>query len=138
MNANLPLLDAGSLTREVTEVVELRAADAATANHEHRRDHRAVAREDALDANATRDLADRERLADSAATTSEANTFERLETLLVTFFNADVDANRVAGAEWWQVSAEPLFLGFDKWMHIKLGAEVNSPCKGWFSDSMAN
>src|SRR5678815_1841227 len=111
----------------MTEVVELRATHAATTDDDNRRDHRAVAREDALYANAAGNLADREGLADSAATTSEANTFECLETLLVTFFNANVDANSVAGAEWWQVSAEPLFLGFDKWMHKYTRGEGSQP-----------
>ena len=122
----------------MTEVVELRATHAATADDDNGRDHRAVAREDTLDANSTGDFADREGLADSASTTSEANTLERLEPLLVTFFDADVDTNGITGAERWQISAEPLFLGFDKWMHIKLGAEVNGPVQGSFGDSIGN
>ena len=117
VHAHLPLLDAGGLAGEMAQVVELGAANAAAANHGNAGDHWAVHREDALDANTTRDLADGEGGADSAAADGEANAFERLEALLVTFFDADVDANGVTGAEWWQVGAEPLFLGFDKWMH---------------------
>src|SRR5215204_4894680 len=47
---HLALLDARRLARELAEVVELRAAHAAAANHGEVGDHRAVDRKDALDA----------------------------------------------------------------------------------------
>ena len=138
LDARLSFLDASRLAGEVAQVVELGAADASTADYRDGRDHRAVRREDALDTDAARDLADRERLADATAAAGDADTFERLEALLVTFFDADVDADRVTGAEGRNISAEPLFLGFDKWMHMTLGAEVNSPAIGKGVDPQIN
>jgi hypothetical protein len=89
-----------------------------------------VHREDALDADSAGDLADRKGLADASAAAGDANTLEGLETLLVTFLDAYVHANRVTGAEGRHIAAEPLFLGFDKWMHMKLRAKVEiSPAK---------
>ena len=84
--------------------------------------------EDALDANAVRDLANGEGLADSAAALGDADTLESLESFLVTFADADVDTERVAGAERGDV-AEPLFLGFNEGVHMTLGAGVNSLIK---------
>jgi hypothetical protein len=83
--------------------------------------------EDSLDTNATRDFADGKSLVHSASSAREAHTLEGLETLLVTFFNADTDAQRIAGAEGGHIGAEPFFLGFDKWMHMSLGAKVGLP-----------
>ncbi len=75
-------------------------------------------REDALDTDAARDFANGEGFADPAAATRDAHTLECLDALLVTFLYTNVDANRVTGTKGRNVSAEPLFLGFDKWMHI--------------------
>ena len=138
LDTHLSFLDAGRLSGEVAKVVELGAADAATTNDGDRCDHRAMRREDALDTDAAGNLADSERLADATAATGDADTFERLEALLVTFFDANVDADRVTGAEGRNISAEPLFLGFDKWMHMSLGAEVNSPAIGKGVDPQIN
>ena len=85
-------------------------------------------REDALDTDAIRDLADSERRADSAAALGDADAFESLESFLVTLADADVDTEGVAGAERWDV-AEPLFLGFNEGVHMTLGAGVNSLIK---------
>src|SRR6186997_126879 len=119
------LSDARGLTREVAQVVELGATDAATANHLDVGDHGAVHREDALDTNAARDLADGERGAHAAAAPGDANTFESLESFLVAFTDADVNTEGVTGAERRDVS-EPLFLGFNEGVHMTLGAGVNS------------
>ena len=117
VHAHLPLLDACRLSSEVAEVVQLRATNSAPANDDDCCDHGAMRRENALDANSAGDFANREGLADSATAAGEANAFERLEALFVTFFDANIDANSVTGAEWRQIAAEPLFLGFNKWMH---------------------
>src|SRR3954453_20171215 len=77
------LADARRLAAEGAEVVELRATHAAAAHHLHRRHHRAVHREDALDADAGRDLPHREVLADAAAALGDDETLERLEALLL-------------------------------------------------------
>jgi len=127
VNANFPLADSRRFSGEVSEVVELCATHSSAAHDNDRGDHRAVHGEDALDSDAARDFANGEGLADSASAARDAHTFECLETLLVTFFHADIDAQRVAGAEARHVRAEPFFLGFDKWMHMSLGAEVGLP-----------
>ena len=85
-------------------------------------EHRAVHRENALDADAVGDLADRERLADTAAAARDADALEGLDPLLLTFLHADVDTQRVTSAERGN-RAEPFFLGFDERMHMTLGAE---------------
>src|SRR6476661_7984291 len=56
----LPLLDARRLAGEMAQVVELRAPHAATPDDLDVGQHGAVEREDALDADAVGDLADRE------------------------------------------------------------------------------
>src|SRR5689334_20706465 len=121
-NTHLLLLDARRLAGEMTEVIQLRAANAPTPNDQNLREHRAVHRENALDANPVRDLPHRERLAHATTATRDANALERLNALLLPFLYPHVDAQRVAGAEWRNV-AEPLFLGFDEGMHMTLRAE---------------
>ena len=56
-------------------------------------------REDALDTDAVGDLANGKRGANPAPTLRDADTFERLESFLVTLADADVDAEGIAGAE---------------------------------------
>src|SRR5262245_10233046 len=106
-------------TREVAQVVQLGAANAPAAHYADLGEHWAVQREDALDAYAIGDLADREGLADSATAARDADALERLNALLFTFLDADVHTKRVAGAERWD-GTEPLFLGFDEGMHMTL------------------
>src|SRR5262245_59990221 len=67
-------------------------------------------REDALDANAARDFAHRERLAHTSALAADADALEDLDALLVTFTDADVDAQRIAWRKTRQVRTL-LFLG---------------------------
>jgi hypothetical protein len=85
-------------------------------------EHGAVQREDALDTDAVRDLANGERRAHSRATAGDAHTFERLDPLLLAFLDSHVHAQRVTSPEGRNVGAEPLFLGFDEGMHMSLGA----------------
>src|SRR5439155_15268990 len=98
-DAHLLLLDARGLARDVADEIELGAADAAAAQHVDLGEHRAVHREDALDANAVGDLANRERLADPTAAARDAHALERLNALLLTFLDAHVHTQRIAGAE---------------------------------------
>src|SRR5438045_4347195 len=62
-------------------------------------DHGRVKREDAFDADAEANLADRYGLAYAAVLDRDADALERLQALLVAFLNADVHAKRVAGLE---------------------------------------
>src|SRR6185503_10997568 len=106
----LPLLDARRLAGEMAQVVELRAPHAAAAHDLDVGQHRAVEREDALDADAVGDLADREGRAHAGSTLGDAHALERLNALLLTLLHADVHAQRVTGTEGGKVRAEPLFL----------------------------
>src|SRR3954470_6088510 len=81
----LLLADARGLAGEVTQVVELGAAHAATTDDIDVGQHGAVQREDALDADAVGNLADGEAGADTRATTRDADTLERLNALLFAF-----------------------------------------------------
>src|SRR5215510_650089 len=118
-DAHLLFANARGFAREVAQVVQLRATNASAAHHVDLGEHGAVEREDALDADAVGDLADRKRLADSAAAARDADALERLNALLFTFLDADAHTKRVAGAEGGDVT-EPLFLGFDEGMHMTL------------------
>src|SRR5688500_16112725 len=119
-DTHLLFLDARGLAGEVAEVVQLGAAHAAAAHHLDSTDHRAVHREDALDADAVRDLADGEGLADTAATTGDAHALERLDALLVAFLHPDVNAQRIARTERGKVGLHPGLLGLDKGVHMEL------------------
>src|SRR6185503_3718784 len=121
-HARLLLADARRLAGEVAKVVELRAANAAAANHRHFGQHGAVHREDALHPNAVRDLPHRERLAHAGAATRDAHALERLNALLFAFLHAHVHAKGVTRTERGNI-AEPLFLGFDECMHMTLSSD---------------
>ena len=109
----------------MAQIIELRATDASATNDLNVGEHRAVHREDALHANAVRDLSHGERLAHTTSTPRNADALESLNALLLTFLYAHIDAQRVACTEG-RNSAKPLFFGFDEWMHMTLGAR-NAP-----------
>src|SRR5256885_1653869 len=77
------LPDARGLAAQRAQIVELGAADAAAAHQLERGDRWAVDREHALDADARRDLPDREVLADPAAALGDDEALEGLEPLRV-------------------------------------------------------
>src|SRR6185503_1038418 len=113
----LLFLDARRLAGQVAQVVELGAANPPAADHRDVGDHGAVEREDALDTDAVGDLSDREAFADAATATRDAHALERLNALLVSFLDADVHAERVAGTKGRHVAAQPGFLSFDEGVH---------------------
>src|SRR6478672_7868879 len=135
---DLALLDPRGLARGGAQIVELRAAHASTANDVQIADHRAVNREDALDADAVGDLANGERLAHAAAAPCDAHAFERLEPLLFPFLHSHVHAEGVTRAKGRNVRAEIFLLGFDEYMHRALGAVERSPEKVSWEDWQAN
>src|SRR5437867_2303567 len=104
-DTRLLFLNAHGLAGELTQVVQLRPTHAPATQHRDVRDHGAVNREDTLDTNAIRDLANRKGLADAAAATRDTGTLERLNALLVAFLDAYVHAERVARAKGRQVGA---------------------------------
>ncbi len=96
--------DAGRLTGAATQVIELGAADGAAADDLDHVDNRRIKREDALDALAEADLADGEARADALVRAGDAHAFERLDAGAVAFDDLDADAERVAGAEFGDLS----------------------------------
>src|ERR1035437_1994169 len=139
-DAHFPFLDARGLAGHVAEIEQLRPTHAAAAHDGDLGEHRRVHREDALDAHTVRDLADRERLGDAGAATRDAHALEGLQALLLTFLDAYVDAQRVAGAEGGN-GLHPFLLGLDERVHMaRLDGGVVEPCnivaigliyKGW-------
>src|SRR6202521_489901 len=94
-----PLLDAGRLAAQRAQVVELGAPHLAAPDHLDAAERRRVQREDALDADAARDLAYGESLAGAAAPPANHHALEDLDPLLVAFDDPHVDTHRIAGAE---------------------------------------
>src|ERR1700688_93264 len=94
-----PLLDAGRLAAQRAQVVELGAPHHAAPDHLDAAERRRVQREDALDADAARDLAHEIGLAGAAAAPADHHALEDLDAFLVAFDDPHVDAHRVAGAE---------------------------------------
>src|SRR4029078_3562488 len=89
-------LDPCRLAAHLAEVIELGAANPSFAHHFDRGEGRAVHREDALDADAGRDLPHPEGLVDATAPLTHAESLERLEALLVALANAHHDPNGIA------------------------------------------
>src|SRR5262249_52390718 len=92
-------LDARGLALQLAEVVQAGAADVTLGHDLDLLDARRVQREDALDADAVRDLADRERGARAAAVLADDDALEHLDALLVAFLDQRVNANAVARAK---------------------------------------
>src|SRR5690606_12805658 len=92
-SALAPLLDPGRLAApQTTQVVQLRPTDPTAPHHLDRLDRRRVQREDPLDADAARDLAHGEALADPCPAAADAHPLEGLDPLLVTLTHAHVHA----------------------------------------------
>src|SRR6185295_17005816 len=80
-------------------VVQLGAADGALPFDLDAVDDRRVEREDALDADSTRNLADGERLPHAAAAPRDDDAREHLDAFLLALANLDVDPDAVSGRE---------------------------------------
>src|SRR5271154_4635821 len=81
-------------------------------------------REDSLDADAVRDFAHGKGRAVGPAIHLDHDAFEGLDALLLAFDDLDVNANRVADAEFRQVLAQaPLFELLDNGVHGKKDLE---------------
>src|SRR5438132_9864695 len=78
-DAHLLFLDARSLAGELPQIVELCATHTSAAHDGDVRDHRAVHRENALDADAVRDFPYREAVTDAAAAPPNAHALEVLD-----------------------------------------------------------
>src|SRR6185312_17058898 len=101
-----PLLDAGRLTAQVAQVVQLGAADAAAGHSLDLVDRRAVHRERALHAHAVANLAHGEGLPQAAALAPDHHTLEDLNAGAVAFCHLYVHLEGVTGTEVRDVSPE--------------------------------
>ncbi len=99
------LLDACFLASEATEIVEASAANLADAINNYLLDERRVHREDTLNTDAARDLADGESLTCALTLDLDDDTLVDLNTLLVTLLNLVGDRNGVTRLESWQLDA---------------------------------
>src|SRR5687768_3321894 len=103
--------DAGSLAREVAQIVELGATHVAAALHGDRADRRAVRLEHALHAFAVRNLAHGERRVEAAIAARDDDAFVGLHALAVAFLHLHLDDDGVAGREVRNFLVEPF--GFE-------------------------
>lgn len=99
-------LAANVLRAEAAEVVELRAADLAGLHEVDLGDAGAVDREDTLDANAVRHLADRERLVHAGSLAGDHDSLKVLNTLFFALNDLHGHVQRVASPELGDVAAE--------------------------------
>src|SRR5690349_15326735 len=89
--------DTGRLAAAIAEVVQLGAADGATAHDLDGIDERRVEREHALDAFAVGDLTNREALVEAAAGTGDADALVGLNAGTLAFLHLHVDDDGIAG-----------------------------------------
>ena len=110
----LDALNAGGLAAERAEVVELGAADASLVNDFNQADRRGMRRENALDADAEADAANREARPRVRAALLDDHALELLDAFLIAFgfLQSDVDANGIARAEGRQVLSHLSLLVF--------------------------
>src|SRR4029450_11973412 len=97
--------DTGRLAAAAAEIIELGAAHGAAAHHLDRIDDRRIEREDALDAFAERNLADREVRVHALVGAGDAHALVHLDAAAVAFDDFHADAQRVAGAEFGDILA---------------------------------
>src|ERR1700676_4322971 len=103
-------LDAGSFALEIAEVIEAGATDLAFANDFDGADRRRMEREDAVNAHAKDNPADRGGGAGGAAFLRDDHAFKSLKAFLFliafALFEADVHADGIAGAEVRKIGAQ--------------------------------
>src|SRR5579862_3531367 len=117
-------VEPGRFARQSAQIVEAGAAYAVSREHLQLVDSRRMHRKDSLDADAVRNLANGEGRAVGAAIYFDHDAFEGLDALLLAFDDLDVNANRVADAEFRQVLAQaPLFELLDNGVHGKKDLE---------------
>src|SRR5665811_2156270 len=113
------LLDLGSLTAQVAQVVQLGAPHVATGHDLDLLDDRAVQREGALDANTEADLANRVGLADATTVTTDDHTLEDLDARARAFNDLDVNLDVVTGAECRDVIAQADLVDVVELVHVR-------------------
>ena len=109
---NDTLLDLGSLTNAVADVIELRAAYNTVTDDLYTADGGAVVGEGTLNADAVAHTTDGEGLADTAALHLDDDAFEVLKTLAGTLDDLYVNTNGVTDLKLGQIRAELLLFEF--------------------------
>src|SRR5439155_1340946 len=122
------LADPHRLAGEPTQEVELGAPNATLAHQLDLRDRRRVQGEDALHADARRDLANRERRVDPGTAAADADALERLQSLLVTLAYPYHHPDGVARIERRDVGLEPLALEPPPSVHTHILYASTRPC----------
>src|SRR4051794_11185949 len=114
--------NAGRLAAAVAQIIELGAPHLAAAHDLYAFDHRRINREDALDAFAIRNLADREILLEAGAGAGDDDAFIGLHAGTRSFGDAHVDADRVARLEFRELA---LFNDFRGLFGLELTDDVH-------------
>ena len=96
------------LTREVAEVIELRASHVAAGLDLDLRHEGRLHGEHTFDANTARNLSNREGLADASALATDHDALEDLNALFVAFANAYVNRDGVTHLEGGEITSERL------------------------------
>ena len=94
--AEIAFFDARRFTAQITQVVKLRPAHTTAADDVDMIDNRRVEREDAFDADAERDLANRHGFTRAAVFAGDDDALKNLQALLVAFLDANVNLHGVA------------------------------------------
>jgi len=127
------LADLGRLTDAIAQVVELGSTHIASVDELKLCDDWRVDGEGALDTHARAELANRERLVDPRAPTSNDDAFEDLNALFVALYDSYVHLDGVAGLEIGNVVAKTLLINKIGDVHRTSSYRNGEP--GGFSDS---
>src|SRR5579863_2014593 len=99
LRGRFALPQTGGLAFQTPQIVQLGAADPAGPHNIDMIDHGSVQRKDALDTLAEADFAHGDRRTHPSVILRDNGSLERLQALLVAFFDLDVDTNGVAWAK---------------------------------------
>jgi hypothetical protein len=108
--------NAGSLTSEFSEVVELGASDSSPIDYLNFLNHRRMHRENSLDADSIGNFPDREAGSGAFTAQGDNDSLENLDSFTCAFNYSYMDFNAIAGAKWRDIHPH-LFL-FNHSQHI--------------------
>ena len=97
------LFDSGVLADLVSKVVQLGAANLASASHFDLGYVRRVDGERSFDSDAVGNLSDIDRFGDAAVLNGDHHAFVHLDSLFSSFANLDANLDGVAGPNFWQI-----------------------------------
>src|SRR5262245_39125406 len=120
LRAGIAFADAGRLTAELAQVVELGTADASSFDHVDVINDCCMQRKDALDADSERRLADRDRFSHALSTACDDDPFKSLQSLFVfAFLDANVDADGVTGNKIRNIAFQLCLINMVQSVHCK-------------------